>query len=376
MIDHPKLYKRTSTGATQIWFIQQNESEYRVHTGQIGGKITISEWKQAFGKNQGKANETTDITQADAEIAAEYKKKKAQGKYHDTVEDIDNSTYFAPMLAHKYEKYIPTQQMYDARIVLSSPKLDGVRCIADKNGLWTRRGKPIVAMPHIWEALKPIFQNNPEIILDGELYNHDLRDHLNRISGLCRKKKLTKDEFEQTKQIQYHVYDCDLGHGETFIDRFHVLATNVLLLGHGSYVKIVDARCVYNKDQLDELNSKYLSQGYEGQIIRIDGQPYQNKRTKYLLKRKEFQDQEFTITGFTEGVGNRAGMAGNITYVTDDGVEFSSGIAGGEEFYKMLWKNKEKYIGGQGTVRFFLWTEYGKPFLPVTYDVYENKRDL
>lgn len=378
MINHQTLFKRTSSKAIQKWHIEQNESQYRVHTGQIDGKITISEWKHAVGKNQGKKNETTDTTQADFEIAAQYTKKLNQGRYHESIESIDETKYFAPMLAHGYEKYTPTPVMYAGRIVLSSTKLDGVRCVADKNGLWTRQGKPLVSVPHIWEALKPIFAVYPEIILDGELYNHDLRDRLNRISGLCRKKKLTPEEYKETEQIQYHIYDCDMGDEESFVNRFYALQIDTMIRStfDNEYLYLVETTVVEDQAHLDELNASYLGDGYEGQIIRIDGQPYQNKRSKYLLKRKEFTDQEFTIVRIVEGLGNRSGMAGSIEYLTDDGIEFSSGIAGGFEFYKMLWENQDKYIGGQGNVRFFNWTEYGRPYLPVTHDVYEGKREI
>ena len=43
---------------------------------------------------------------------------------------------------------------------------------------------------------------------------------------------------------------------------------------------------------------------------RISASAYENKRTKQLLKRKEFQDAEFKIVEIVEGIGNRAGMAG------------------------------------------------------------------
>jgi ATP-dependent DNA ligase len=169
-----------------------------------------------------------------------------------------------------------------------------------------------------------------------------------------------------------------MGDEESFVNRFYALQIDTMIRStfDNEYLYLVETTVVEDQAHLDELNASYLGDGYEGQIIRIDGQPYQNKRSKYLLKRKEFTDQEFTIVRIVEGLGNRSGMAGSIEYLTDDGIEFSSGIAGGFEFYKMLWENQDKYIGGQGNVRFFNWTEYGRPYLPVTHDVYEGKREI
>lgn len=378
MITHPTLYKRTSTGAVQTWWIEQDGAQYWVATGQIDGAITRSEPKVTKGKNIGRSNETTPEAQAISEIASEYKKKREQGRYWDSIDDIDKSTYFAPMLAHPYEKYPVTDEQIESGKVLAQPKLDGVRCIADQNGLWTRKGKPITAMPHVWDTISWVFQDHPTLILDGELYNHSLRDHLNKISGFVRKLKLTPAEIEECMMIQYHVYDCDWGEGEDFNDRMLEVLTGESgeMFTDDGHVQPVPTHPVESRAHLDELNAQWLEEGFEGQIIRFSDSPYENKRSKYLLKRKEFIDEEYTIVGFTEGVGNRAGMAGNIVYRMDSGIEFSSGIAGGEDFYLHLWENQDKYIGGQGTVRYFKMTEYGKPYLPVTHEVFEGERDV
>ncbi|MCK4501332.1 hypothetical protein KAU11_12600, partial [Candidatus Babeliales bacterium] len=54
------------------------------------------------------------------------------------------------------------------KYVYSQPKLDGVRCIASKDGLHTRGGKSIVTCLHIEEQLQPFFEKFPDEILDGE----------------------------------------------------------------------------------------------------------------------------------------------------------------------------------------------------------------
>src|SRR3546814_5619389 len=92
--------------------------------------------------------------------------------------------------------------------VCSSDLLDGVRCIATKDGLFSRQGKPITSCPHISTALTPLFEHTPSLVLDGELYNHDLKDNFNEIISLVRKQKLTPEQFAETaKVVQYHVYD-------------------------------------------------------------------------------------------------------------------------------------------------------------------------
>ena len=49
------------------------------------------------------------------------------------------------MLAHDFTK-TPVESGY------TQPKLDGIRCVIDKNGMHTRGGKPINSCPHIWAS--------------------------------------------------------------------------------------------------------------------------------------------------------------------------------------------------------------------------------
>jgi len=77
------------------------------------------------------------------------------------------------------------------------------------------------------------------------------------------------------------------------------------------------------------------------------------KRSKHLLKRKEFQDREFKILDIVEGVGNKSGMAGNMVFKNHKGIEFHSNIKGNREYLKELLKNKNKLIGKSATVKYF-----------------------
>jgi len=243
-----------------------------------------------------------------------------------------------------------------------------------------------------------VFVEKPDLVLDGELYNHKYRHLLNRISGLVRKTKLTDEEIEEGSVLQFHCYDCagsdpseldghsndwNFPHDAEFFDRFarlwhHPVIASIWAQGGGhECLQLVETRQPRTREELEAHSVDDLLREYEGTIVRRAGVAYENKRTKNLIKWKNFIEREFPITGIIEGEGNRSGMAGNVTYVTDDGKSFGSGIKGGEAFYKELWNTREKYIGkGEGTVRFFKYTEYGIPYLPVTHAVFEGKRDV
>lgn len=356
------LYKRTTTGAVQQWSQEIDGAQYRTVSGQVNGKLVISEWTVCEGKNAGRANATTGAEQAVREVEAHYTKKLKSG-YHASVEAIDTPRQ-AIMLAKDYNDYkdLVFQGVYKP---CSQPKLDGMRCIARRDGLWSRQGNRILSAPHIEQALERLFAEYPDMILDGELYNHALRADFNRIVSLCRKQKPTAQDLQESADlIQYHVYDIPSDSGG-FHERNQVLT---FLQDRGLLTLLplhrVDTTAVDGPDHLNALYEAYLADGYEGQMVRAGNAKYQGKRTDALLKRKEFQDAEFRILDIVEGVGNRSGMAGYAVLALPDGRTFKANCMGTRETLRVLLEQKEASIGGWGTVRYFHLTPDGVPRFP------------
>ncbi|MDA8119895.1 MAG: hypothetical protein M0Z85_07605 [Gammaproteobacteria bacterium] len=356
------LYKRTSTGAIQQWSQEIDGPRYRTFSGQVGGKLVVSEWTVCQGKNLGRANATTAEEQAAREVAANAAKKRKEG-YHDSIEAIDTPRQ-SVMLAKDYKKYVDRvfQGIYRP---CSQPKLDGMRCLARKDGLWSRKGNRILSTPHIERALEPLFGQYPDMVLDGELYNHNLKADFNRIVSLCRKQKPSvQDLLESAELIQYHVYDI-ASDTRGFHERNQTLD---FLYSRGLLTHLplhrVATTIISHPDELNALYEAYLEDGYEGQIIRIGNAPYVNKRTDALLKRKEFQDSEFRILDIREGVGNRSGMAGYAIMELPDGRTFKPNCMGNRDHLRSLLENKAEVIGGWGTVLYFGFTPDGIPRFP------------
>ena len=106
------------------------------------------------------------------------------------------------MLAHKFN---PDKAVFPA---LLQPKLDGVRCVFTKDGAFSRTGKEFKNVDHIIKTLKPLFKQCPYMKLDGELYNHELKDDFEKIISLVRKTKPTFEHRQEAeKLVQYHIYD-------------------------------------------------------------------------------------------------------------------------------------------------------------------------
>ena len=351
------IFKKTKTGATQEWTIEVVGNKYRTISGQTDGKKITNEWTICYGKNVGKSNETTDNEQAMLEAVAKRTKKLESG-YFENIKHINKKQYFEPMLAAKWEDYKDKVEYP----IWSQPKLDGIRCIVTKDGMFSRNGKPIISAPHIIESLSEMFEQNPDYIFDGELYCDKFANDFNKIVSLVKKTKPTDADLKESKKyIQYWIYDFP-SHNGTFAERYNALF-NICESWNGNILKLVGTDIVENEDDVIELYEEYVEQGYEGQMLRLDRE-YQNKRSKNLLKHKSFMDDEYTILDIVEGEGNRTGTAGYMVFETEDGSKFKSNIKGSWEETAEMLKNKKKLIGKSATIQYFNLTPAGIPRFP------------
>ena len=377
------LYKRTTVGKIQEWTIEVVDDKFRTISGQQDGKKITNNWTTCHPKNVGKANATTGELQAQNEASAKHQKKVESG-YRHSITNIDKKKFYVPMLAKDFKDKNRQKEVMGeidesgvGAAVFSQPKLDGIRCVAMREGLFTRTGKPITAVPHVHKALDPFFKKYPHAVLDGELYNHDYKNDFNKIIHLVRKQNLTEEHLaDSRKMIQYHIYDAPVIGDATvgnkcwtekdlFSDRTSILDTQFfdLDLEETDHLVIVETIEVNSREHLDELYGEYVQQGYEGQMIRLDG-PYENKRSPKLLKRKEFVDEEYTILGYEEGEGNREGTIKHFKFKNKDGRDFKSNVKGSFAYLAELLEKADDLIGKEATVKYFNLTPDGVPRFP------------
>jgi len=359
------LYKRSKTGGVLEWQIEVVDNQFRTISGQQGGKSVTSEWTTCSGKNIGRANATTSEEQALSEAKANYKAKIDKERYFEDLSQIDSATFNSPMLAFEYEKVTTKRPLIFP--AYSQPKLDGMRCICRKDGMWSRNGKPIVSAPHIRQILEPFF-TMWNLELDGEIYNHKFKDNFNKLISLAKKTKPTKEDLEESsKYLQYWVYDFRDSSGSSFTrDNFDLRLNFLIRYIAGKYepiVRLLWTDKVYNQEQLDKHYKEYRKDGFEGQMIRSAGGVYEFCRSNNLLKRKEMMDEEFIILDILEGQGNRSGIAGAMVFERN-GNRFNSSIIGSHSYCRDLLLNKSDYIGKLATVKFQNLTPDGVPRFP------------
>lgn len=352
------LYSKKSTNKTLQWKIEVNETKkgavITTTYGDVNGKMITSNRVVEVGKNIGKKNETTPFEQAVAEATSKWKDKVNKSGYVeflDIKQDKEESTKtdlskIRPMLAQRYEerkKYIK----YECYV---QPKLDGIRCLAYKDGdeikLMSRQGK---VFPHLDHIKKELLKCKFEGFLDGELFTRELE--FKQISGFVRKEKLKDVDIEKSKKIQYHIYDTfDLSNMDMpFSERTQII--NKLFRQNKILIKVPTYICKTEEKMLEQYN-EFVDQDYEGIMIRNSDGKYKLKyRSNDLIKLKPFQDNEYKIVDFKEGSGRDKGC---VIWICENksGGTFSVRPKGTLDERKELFKNGKEYIGKMLTVRF------------------------
>jgi len=257
------------------------------------------------------------------------------------------------MLAHKYNE---DKADYPAFI---QPKLDGVRCLFTAKGAFSRANNRFMNVEHIEQALKPFFAKNPTAVLDGELYNHGLKDDFEKIISLVKKKKPTdQDKAEAKELVQYHVYDVASMTIATYFTRLNYINSS---FKWNHILRRVDTQVAFDFDEAVKMHKKNLKLGYEGSIYRSFEGRYKGTRSWDLMKFKDFHDDEATIIGYEIGKGKREGTLGKFIMQDDEGVEFGCPPGKGYDYQALtnMLNNVHDYIGQRATFTYFQRTQAG-----------------
>ena len=262
-----------------------------------------------------------------------------------------------PMLAYP----VSAKPIDYSKPVFIQPKLDGVRCLIQYNNgvvtAYSRTGKVWKNIEHITLNLYKFFDKHPNVVLDGELYNHDFRDDFEQIISMVRKTKPTPEARAISRDnVQFHCYDI-VNKKMNFSTRDLWIAEN---LPKSYCVKHVQTMLC-----LDEVSAKHghrinLDAGYEGSIVRLNT-PYQCKRSHSLRKFKDFSDAEANIVGYEEGKGKRTGTLGKFIMQDDDGNQFGCPPGKGHNYKDLaiMLANIHEYMGQRATFTYFERTKAG-----------------
>jgi len=263
--------------------------------------------------------------------------------------------FYEPMLAHPYEK----RKKDIVFPCFVQPKLDGVRALAVNTDLYSRNGNKFPTLSHIKDELA---QNTEKLLLDGELYTDDI--NFEKIVGLVKKGRKTKEEEEKSLKIYLNVFDY-IEPGLTFEERISNLY--YFFKQHKfKHIKLVKTERCFNPKEVEIFLDKYTKEGYEGVIMRnVEGKYFPNGRSVNLQKLKKFFDEEFEIVDFTSS--EKGAEKGCVIWKckAKSGRTFNVKPLGSIEERRKIFQNGKNYIGKKLTVKYQEITNHGVPRFPI-----------
>lgn len=276
--------------------------------------------------------------------------------------NTDQSGMVKPMLCKVMDR---TKSSQTDKQWLGSYKLDGVRCLLflrDGEVHTASRGGQNYDIPATYICndpyIKQIFSDNPELILDGEIYKHLW--NLQRISGLCRREEL----IDEHKELTFYCYDI--------VDTQSPFKLRARKLGElndsrpdNSRIVFVEHRPVKGLEQIMQMHDEAINAGYEGLVVRDPEKEYKpGARDNRMMKIKIFTDGEFLITGIAEGLRDEDMC---FTMETIDGTLFKAKPIGDRAQKQWYREHLDEIIGQMGTIKYFGMTntEHPVPNLPI-----------
>ena len=264
-----------------------------------------------------------------------------------------------PMLAYP----VSTKPIDYNKPVFIQPKLDGVRCVIQHEAgaenpvkAYSRTGKEWKNINHILAELCPFFAKYPNVILDGELYNHDLKNDFEKIISLVRKTKPTdEDRLEASKLTQFHCYDI-IDEELLFDHRNEFINQSLMLLGDSIYT--VETTQCFTEGDAKVFHKDNLEMGYEGSILRTND-VYKCGRSWNLRKFKDFHDAEALLCDWVEGKGKRKGTIGKFMAIDEHGIVFGMPVMDKFEYLQKNFEEMKKWVGLPATFTYFEKTKAG-----------------
>jgi DNA ligase-1 len=256
-------------------------------------------------------------------------------------------------------------------------KLDGIRCFAIvRDGgvvMYARSGKPIT---NFLDSIGPSLIAMGDGCYDGELMGDDF---------VALMRQAYRKENIETKDTFLALFDfCSLEEWDskdakvTYLERLEILTERINKLSDDlktkvSYVDKEELIVGEHSDIVKTLHDKFVSEGFEGAMIKNPLAPYRFKRSHDIMKLKAFFDADVVVEDLLPGRGKHVGTLGAFS-VDYYGVKVQVGSGLSDEMRSEIWDNKEKYIGRMIEVRYQEVTPDGSLRFP-TFVCFRNDRD-
>jgi len=256
---------------------------------------------------------------------------------------------FEVSLAQKFDRKRMSDWVY------IEPKLDGIRCLAivenNEVKLFTRQGKLVTNFDETVGKELLLMGNG---CYDGEIMSKDFTELMRQV---YRKENnniddvyfaifdyLTLDEWKEKKGKH------------TLKDRKKFLSKQIgtkYAKENLKYLKQVrfEPQLLPSDKVLKETHDRWVSQGYEGIMIKDTDSVYQFKRDWSVMKYKVFFDADCKVIALQEGTGKHTGKLGSFL-VDYKGTKVNVGSGLTDAIREQIWKDPNSHIGRTIEVRY------------------------
>jgi DNA ligase-1 len=279
-----------------------------------------------------------------------------------------------PMLAKQVDKVTNTK-IFDKEWY-ASRKIDGLRALiymGDDGELHTASRGAMNYDAAMYEILSnksliKVFKENPGLILDGECYHHGYT--LQQLNSIARTQKTAVD-YEVLQFYWYDIVDTNSTFDERFAfmkdiqDQLNLTFNPEKEFEEGELrIQFVPQILVSGYDKMMELHNQYVSEGWEGLVVRDPDKVYRpNGRTNDMVKIKIYKDDCFKVVGIEAGLRGSEDMV--FIMEMEDGRTFKAKPFGDRLQKEEYWNNfEEKYKGHIGECKFFYYSDDGIPLQP------------
>lgn len=244
---------------------------------------------------------------------------------------------FPCMLAESYDAKTSAfiKEGQDAIIVQKKEDGGRVAIVVDANSnvsVYSRNGNLL----ETHDVFQNIFKNFPGNVFDGELLVIDTVGMQDRKASNGIFNKAVRSTITLEEAVKFHavvwdmipIEDWKAGFCDTpYSTRLRYLS-NAMINVPPHRASIVQSKIVSYHYQVQKFYEEMLTNGFEGAIVKNANMPWENKRSKHMLKLKEVKDTSLLCTGVQAHSKNSAWI-GSLECQSSDGklkVSIGSGL--------------------------------------------------
>lgn len=262
-------------------------------------------------------------------------------------------------------------------------KLDGYRgALVKKDGLitlYSRNGNVMEGFSELMPHFKALLSQLPgDYVIDGELLIHDYPAEWSS-NERFRATQTIINTHDEKENLEYHVFDLlplkDFISGKSqlpYKDRRKQLEQ----LNKTSHVNIVPV--LYKGDDqtvIPEIMKDITAKALEGLMLNKADGHYKTKKTKEILKIKDFLSGDGIVTGVYEGKKgtlNENRLGGIIVTYKDTTIKVGGGFR--DELRDLYWQNPELIVGKIAEYNYFEETVNKKGELDIRFSSFVTIR--